>query len=395
MPVSLSFFSPKNVQREKNVKQETMVCHLTREAFSLLGSSNIAADNLFKEHIMQMSNGAIRHGSNPPLPNGGNLPALAKSAPEIDLDSFDLSDFVVTSSKSTKTVRTTAKTREQVEVEKFMKESSDLFELGIKYEKEVVQRGHQALYELLASIYNLALRIEENDQAAKIVAAIRKDLKDNHEIKLQTNVTPMAAVVRFVVRQDKVASSRYTKVLEVARQENLPAEELPAYISRRGGITQIQDTEANQLAKKGGEKNSKERMELMREYFTLVGQASKQSFTYEGSVVAHDTEKTDDANVSEFCVFVAHHVGDAEYKMVTANDLGRSYEDNLLRFIGKDLPNDPYVLERGLRNFKRKLSMDESQPEGFRQEMLRQLAKPMKYKETAVLEMDVSEVNEV
>ena len=341
---------------------------------------------------MQMTNGAIRHGTNSQLPNGGNLPALAKSAPEIDLDSFDLSDFVVTSSKSTKTVRTTAKTREQVEVEKFMKESSDLFELGIKYEKEVVQRGHQALYELLASIYNLALRIEENEQATKIVAAIRKDLKDNHDIKLQSNVTPMAAVVRFVVRQDKVASSRYAKVLEIARQENLPAEELPAYISRRGGVTQIQDTEANQLAKKGGEKNSKERMELMREYFTLLGQASKQSFTYEGSVVAHEIEKTDDAKVSEFCVFVAHHVGDAEYKMINANDLGRSYEDNLLRFIGKDLPNDPYVLERGLRNFKRKLSMDESQPEGFRQEMVRQLAKPMKYKETAVIEMDMPEV---
>ena len=343
---------------------------------------------------MQMSNGAIRQGSTPQLPNGGNLPALAKSAPQIDLDSFDLGDFVVTSSKSTKTVRTTAKTREQVEVEKFMKESSELFELGIKYEKEVVQRGHQALYELLASIYNLALRIEENEQAAKIVAAIRKDLKDNHDIKLQTNVTPMAAVVRFVVRQDKVASSRYAKVLEIARQENLPAHELPAYISRRGGVTQIQDTESNQLAKKGGEKNSKERTELMREYFTLVGQASKQSFTYEGAVVAHEIEKISDAKVSEFCVFVAHHVGDAEYKMINANDLGRSYEDNLLRFIGKDLPNDPYVLERGLRNFKRKLSMDESQPEGFRQEMVRQLAKPMKYKETAVIEMDMPEVDE-
>jgi hypothetical protein len=133
-------------------------------------------------------------------------------------------------------------------------------------------------------------------------------------------------------------------------------------------------------------------MELMREYFTLVGQASKQSFKYDGAVVAHDTANTDDTKVSEFCVFVAHHVGDDDYKMVTANDLGRSYEDNLLRFIGKDMPNDPYVLERGLRNFKRKLSMDESQPEGFRQEMVRQLAKPMKYRETAVIEMDTPEV---
>jgi hypothetical protein len=38
--------------------------------------------------------------------------------------------------------------------------------------------------------------------------------------------------------------------------------------------------------------------------------------------------------------------------------------------------------------------MDESQPEGFRQEMVRQLAKPMKYRETAVIEMDTPEAEE-
>jgi hypothetical protein len=32
-------------QRQKNVKQETMACHLTRFAFSLALSSNVAAYN--------------------------------------------------------------------------------------------------------------------------------------------------------------------------------------------------------------------------------------------------------------------------------------------------------------------------------------------------------------
>jgi len=63
----------------------------------------------------------------------------------------------------------------------------------------------------------------------------------------------------------------------------------------------------------------------------------------------------------------------------------------LVKYLGKGMPSNLYLLERGLRNFKRTISMDPTQPESLRKDMERQLAIPMKYKQTEVIEMDDSD----
>jgi hypothetical protein len=150
---------------------------------------------------------------------------------------------------------------------------------------EIVQRGHNALYELLASIYDFSMRIENSSFKEKILTEIRKDLKENHSITLKSNTTRHqhdGHVTWFA--SDKVTASRYLKVLTVAQKENLAAADLPAYIARRGGVSQIQDVESAALAKGTGDKNNKERTGLIREYFELVGKASKLDFEFEGDV---------------------------------------------------------------------------------------------------------------
>lgn len=341
---------------------------------------------------MQLTNGVIKKSAPAPMPPGA---AMVQEPKLEDLDSFDLSAFIMPSATGKQmSLRPSDKDKAKTEIDNILKESEDLFNLGVKYETEVVARGHQSLYELLASIYSLALRIEASDNSEKIVTAIRKNLKEKHDIKLQTNSTPMAAIVRYVVRSDKLVASRYTKVLNVARLENLSPEELPAYITRRGGVTQIQETEAIALSKKKGEKNTKARTALLREYFQLLGYSSQENFKYSGEVLVHNEEKQTAAETSSFCVIVAHHVGGEDYKIVTANDLGHTFEDNLIKFMGKEFPEDLYTLERGIRNFKRKLSMDLKLSEGFRKEMERQLGSPMKHKQQEVLEMQAPDQEE-
>ena len=340
---------------------------------------------------MQMTNGAIRSPSktNPP-----STTLALEEDPSLDLDTFDLSAFVIpkTGTKSS-SGKPAVLDKAAKEINQFIQESDDLFKMGQQYEIEVVARGHQSLYELLASIYSLALRIEQSEQSTKVVAGIRKYLKDNYEISIQTNSTPLAAIVRYVVRSDKVAASRYTKVLDVARKENLSPEELPAYITRRGGVTQIQDTEANQLAKKTGDKSSKERTDMIRELFKWMAVGSKQSIAYAGDVAIHAEPKEDDKDTQEskFCVFVACQAEDGTYKIVSANDVGKSYEDNLVKFLGKNMPSDLHTLERGLRNFKKKLALDNSLSAGERKQLERELAAPLKYKPVDVIEMDMPE----
>jgi len=330
---------------------------------------------------MQLTNGALKKIATPP-PIASQLPVDELEG--VDLETFDLSAFVSTG----KTKDKNAVAVLAPEVMNFVKESEELFKLGEKFELEVVQRGHQSLYELLASIYGLALRIEESPQMDKILEAIRKDLKDNHDISVKANSTPINVMVKYVIRTDKPAATRYAKVLDVARKENVSVVDLPSYITRRGRVAQAQEVESVALAKKAGDKSTKERTVLLREFFKLMGETSKNNFQFSGDVIVHTEPKEDDKDASTFCVFVAHHVSGDQYKMISANDLGKSWEDNLVKYLGKAMPNNLYLLERGIRNYKRAIANDPTQPQSLRQDMERQLAIPMKYKQSEVIEMD-------
>ena len=200
---------------------------------------------------MQLTNGAMK-SSAPPPPMGSDM--VIHEYNDKELETFDLSSFVMSAVSHTKVPKTTAKDARAQEVQKFLSEGTDLHKLGERYEVEVVERGHKSLYELLASIYSLAQRIDDSPLKDKIVDAIRIELKDNHSIKILTNSTPISAMVRYVIRSDKANASRYVKVLTVAREENIAANELAAYITRRGGVSQIQETEAVYLTKKKGDK---------------------------------------------------------------------------------------------------------------------------------------------
>ena len=333
---------------------------------------------------MQLSNGALKKSATP-TPLANQLPADELEG--VDIETFDLSAFVSTGIFKEKTAVAVV----TPEIANFVKESEELYKLGEKFEQEVVQRGHQALYELLGSIYGLALRIEESPQSEKILEAIRKDLRDNHEISVKTNTTPIAVMVKYVIRADKSAATRYIKTLSVARQENISVLDLPAYITRRGGVAQTQEIESVALAKKKGDSNTKERTALIREFFQLLGMTSKNNFQYSGDVIAHTEPKEDDKDMSTFCVFVAHHVTGDQYKMISANDLGKATEDSLIKYLGKNMPNNLFLLESGIRNFKRRVADDPTQPESLRKDMERQLAIPMKYKQMEVIEMDDGE----
>jgi hypothetical protein len=115
---------------------------------------------------MQLTNGAIKTSA--PPPNMSSQLAV-QEMDGVDLETFDLSAFVFTGSTKDKVTKTSATDAKTAEVQRFMDESNNLFKLGEKFEVEVVERGHQALYELLASIYGLALRIEESPVKDKIV----------------------------------------------------------------------------------------------------------------------------------------------------------------------------------------------------------------------------------
>ena len=74
--------------------------------------------------------------------------------------------------------------------------------------------------------------------------------------------------------------------------------------------------------------------------------------------------------------------------MISANDLGKSFEDNLVKYLGKGMPQQLNVLEAGVRNYKKQIMSDSSQPESIRRKMKEQLAEPVKYAQVEVIEAE-------
>jgi len=349
---------------------------------------------------MQISNGAIKK-----TVTQSSIPVALKDDPEeqsgvsINFDTFDLSDFAITIGKTKVLTASDEEAKEKDEIKKYLAESTELFELGEKYEREVVARGHAYLYELLASIYDFSLKIEKHALSKNILKAIRKDLKDNHEITLQSNATSLQTIVRFVIRADKMAASRYAKVLQHCKDKDLTATQIPDYITNKGGIAKLQQSQSEGVAAKSANNNSKERTNILREFLKLQAEIATEAIAYEGPVNAFvdekakekSSEKDEDAEGASFAVFITEYDGNDGYKIISAHDLGKAFEDALIRHVSKSYPEDNALLEQGLRNFKRKISNDESCSLGLRQQMKRDLEKAPKNKTIDVIEMEPTE----
>ena len=258
------------------------------------------------------------------------------------------------------------------EIDKYLKAGDALSVKNELYHKEYVVRGNQALYELLAGIYSLALQINMSASRVNILEAMRNKLKDR-DIKTQYTTPAMTTIVKYVVGADRATAANYSRVLTIAMDENLSPDELAAYISRRGGISQIHGTEAKDAAKKLGEKENKERMDILRDYFQLQRWVTPHKFKYEGEVIEHNSDKQTAKETATFCFFMTVYddIKD-EYYIINANDLGKTYEDALLRVLFKDAPNDLNRLRKGLRKYEEQLIADKSIPDGLAERLKKQ-----------------------
>ena len=293
------------------------------------------------------------------VPNKGTVKTIDAAVDDV----LDISSLFSIGAKNGLEMRPSDKKVQDKEVIDALKAGDALSVKNELYHKEYVVRGNQALYELLADIYALALKINMSVSRANILDAMRKKLKDR-DIKTQFNTPAMTTVVKYVVGADRATASNYSRVLSVAMEENLAPNELASYISRRGGISQIHGLEATIAAKKLGEKENKERLDILREYYSLSRYNSTEKFTYEGDILQHNFEKQGEAETATFAFFMTVYDDvKNEYTIISAHDLGKTYEDALLRTIFKGATNDLKVLRKGLRRFEEQLIQNKKIPQ--------------------------------
>jgi len=288
------------------------------------------------------------------LPKKGSVKTIDAATDE----ALDITSLFSIGAKNSLDIRPSDKKVQDKEVVDALKAGDALSVKNELYHKEYVVRGNQALYDLLSDIYSLALKINMSVSKANILDAMRKKLKDRN-IKTQFNTPTMTTVIKYVVGSERQTAANYSRVLSIAMEENLAPNELSAYISRRGGIGQIHNIETMEHAKKLGDKESKERLDILREYYSYSRYNSTEKFNYGGDTLQHNFEKKTDKETSTFCFFMTTYddVKD-EYTIISAHDLGKTYEDALLRTIFKDATNDLSRLRNGLRRFEEGLIKD-------------------------------------
>lgn len=242
-----------------------------------------------------------------------------------------------------------------------LKECDELTRQSNHFQEEFVVRGNQALYKLLSDIYTFALKVQLSEYHHHIIVAMRSALKDRN-IRVQDNTSEMMVVVKYIVGADRKRAANYTRVLEVAVKENLAAKDLIDYINRRGGVSQIYQTEQEASAKQLGALSQEKRLEVLREILLCKEWESTFDLSYKNPVHEHSDEL--DCRRSKFVFFVARFdQSKGVYKILNAHNFGEKFELQVIRFMAKGVKSNLEALETSLHNYCQKLIDSKKVPE--------------------------------
>lgn len=301
-------------------------------------------------------------------------------------EKFDLESLLFIGKQDAYLVRPSIKSEIAKEVELVIKFGDELALKNKKYHEDYVVRGTQALYGVLTDIYVLALKIENSTARDHILREMRKKLNDR-DIKTQFNTPTMTIVIKYVVGSERQTAANYSRVLTVAMQDNIAANDLAGYISRRGGISQIHDTEVNSAARLSGAKLSKERLDKIQEMFQLQGHSSEHSFTYKVPVYQLNSHKQNRAETGRFVVFMTvFDDANKVYKIAHAFDLGQTFENSLFKILSKEIKAPLDSIKLGLRNFKKQLIKNKKIHQGWINHFNREFEAEEKAKKDNALE---------
>ena len=246
-------------------------------------------------------------------------------------------------------------TAEEVEVADTMKECDLIAEKCADYEAEFIARGNIALYDLLQRIYVVAHRINSSEFKHQILTLMRDSL-GNKGVKVQTNTPELTVLTKYVVGGDRKRASNYSRILRIALEDEVPATELASYISRRGGMGKIYKNEEKAAALEVASETTKERLALMKKYLLLSQFESNTEFKYYDPIQLHNSDKTGAAETSTFCFFLTCYDRSKDvYRVISGHDFGKSYEDNILRFMIKDATTDIEEIRKGVDRYKQNL----------------------------------------
>ena len=156
-----------------------------------------------------------------PLGFNGIAPNPAPAIPPVDEFAFGL--LINRTLGGSDNRRPSDKSANEVQVDMVLGQAQNLAKMNDQYVETYVVRGTKELYALLGAIYSYALQVNESPLRDHILQRMRERLEEEHEIKTQINTPWITTVLRFILPMDRQTAYSYSKVLQVAHDENLTA----------------------------------------------------------------------------------------------------------------------------------------------------------------------------
>jgi hypothetical protein len=243
-------------------------------------------------------------------------------------------------------------------VAQMIAEGLELAKMHDKYSEEYVVRGNKALYEVLDAIYGYTLQISSSLLKDEIIKQMVKVLKDDYSIKTTSKTNWLTTVVKLIVKgTDRQTANNYSRVLQVALDENLAAGELAQYIERRGGVAKIRTTEANSVAVNTASDIAKARGALVKDYYVNTAIQSKttiecdmpsQTWGGDGRTTSEHTKLT----VGKFDFFITMSEGANRYRVVEHGIFSEALENQIIQLIAKTFRQSTDDMQAALTELK-------------------------------------------
>jgi len=170
--------------------------------------------------------------------------------------------------------RPSDKSANAVQIDMMLGQANNLAKMSDQYHETYVVKGTKALYDLLKAIYSYTLQIDQSPLRDEVLQTMRDRLQKDHEIKTQANTNWITTVMRFILPKDRQTAFNYSKVLQVAHDENLSPDELPSYIKERGGISKITATEEQAASTKASKEVKEKKVKLLKKVLLANAKAT-------------------------------------------------------------------------------------------------------------------------
>ena len=289
-----------------------------------------------------------------PLGFNGIAPNPAPAIPPVDEFAFGL--LINRTLGGSDNRRPSDKSANEVQVDMVLGQAQNLAKMNDQYVETYVVRGTKELYALLGAIYSYALQVNESPLRDHILQRMRERLEEEHEIKTQINTPWITTVLRFILPMDRQTAYSYSKVLQVAHDENLTAQELPKYIKERGGIGKITATKDEEESIENLKKHKEAKTDMLRKILQANAKSAQTIVQVDDKFVINTIAEGKKEGLFEFAVCV-NGMGN-ERRVVRFFKVNKNTESQLLNLISEaSIPDDLEAMQEKLDVLREKLGI--------------------------------------